>query len=70
MPRVSFRVPHDILEEFATEFRGQNQSVIIALLMRAAVADARRIRRKTILRTLTEPCASRPARHGAVNYRQ
>lgn len=69
MPRVSFRVPHDILEEFATEFRGQNHSVIIALLMRAAVAEERRKRREAIFRTLTEPCASRPTR-GAINRRR
>ena len=65
MPRVSFRVPDDIMEEFANEFRGQNQSVIIALLMHAAVAEARRARREAIFRRLTESCAPRPALHGA-----
>jgi hypothetical protein len=54
MARVTFRVPDDIKEEFDREFIGQNHGIIIALLMRAAVTEARRRRREDILRSLMQ----------------
>jgi hypothetical protein len=62
MATVNFSVPDDVKAEFDRVFGDQNKSAIIAELMRNAVAEAkRRKRREIIFRTLTERRAARPS---------
>jgi metal-responsive CopG/Arc/MetJ family transcriptional regulator len=61
MATVNFSVPDDVKAEFDKVFGGQNKSAVIADLMRKAVADVkRRKRREDIFRTLTKRRAERP----------
>jgi len=62
MATVNFSVPDDIKAEFDKVFGGQNKSAVIADLMRKAVAEVkRRKRRADIFRTLTQRRAERPS---------
>ena len=55
MATVNFSVPDDIKAEFDRVFDGQNKSAVIADLMRKAVVEVkRRKRREDIFRTLTQ----------------
>jgi metal-responsive CopG/Arc/MetJ family transcriptional regulator len=66
MATVNFSVPDDIKAEFDKAFGGQNKSAVIADLMRKAVADVkRRKRRENIFRVLTQRRAERPSRSDA-----
>jgi metal-responsive CopG/Arc/MetJ family transcriptional regulator len=61
MATVNFSVPDDVKNEFDRVFGKQNKSAVIADLMRRAVADEkRRKRRMTIFRELTRRRADRP----------
>jgi metal-responsive CopG/Arc/MetJ family transcriptional regulator len=58
---VNFSVPDDVKSEFDRVFGGQNKSAVIADLMRKAVAEVKRLRRREdIFRTLTQRRANRP----------
>lgn len=62
MATVNFSVPDEVKAEFDRVFGGQNKSAVIADLMRKAVADVkRRKRREDIFRTLTQRRAERPS---------
>ena len=62
MATVNFSVPDDIKAEFDKVFGGQNKSAVIADLMRNAVAEVkRRKRREDIFRKLTQRRAQRPS---------
>ena len=62
MATVNFSVPDDIKTEFDRVFGGQNKSAVIADLMRKAVAEVkRRKRREAIFRTLTQRRTERPS---------
>ena len=62
MATVNFSVPDDIKAEFDRAFGGQNKSAVIADLMRKAVAEVkRRKRREDIFRTLTQRRTERPS---------
>ena len=62
MATVNFSVPDDIKAEFDKVFGGQNKSAVIANLMRNAVAEVkRRKRREDIFQTLTQRRAQRPS---------
>jgi metal-responsive CopG/Arc/MetJ family transcriptional regulator len=62
MATVNFSVPDDVKSEFDRVFGGQNKSAVIADLMRKAVAEAKRLkRREDIFRTLTERRRTRPS---------
>ena len=62
MATVNFSVPDDIKAEFDKVFGAQNKGAVIADLMRKAVAEAkRRKRREDIFRTLTQRRAERPS---------
>ena len=62
MATVNFSVPDDVKIEFDKIFGGQNKSAVIADLMRKAVADVkRRKRREDIFRTLTQRRTERPS---------
>jgi metal-responsive CopG/Arc/MetJ family transcriptional regulator len=62
MATVNFSVPDDIKAEFDKVFGRQNKSAVIADLMRKAVAEVkRRKRREDIFRTLTQRRAQRPS---------
>lgn len=62
MATVNFSVPDDVKIEFDRAFGGQNKSAIIADLMRKAVAEAtRRKRREEIFRILTKRRGLRPS---------
>ena len=62
MATVNFSVPDDVKAEFDKVFGAQNKSAVIADLMRKAVAEVRRRkRREDIFRTLTQRRAERPA---------
>jgi len=66
MATVNFSVPDDIKAEFDKTFGGQNKSAVIADLMRKAVADVkRRKRRENIFRVLTQRRTERPSRSDA-----
>jgi metal-responsive CopG/Arc/MetJ family transcriptional regulator len=66
MATVNFSVPDDIKAEFDKAFGGQNKSAVIADLMRKAVADVkRRKRRENIFRVLTQRRTERPSRSAA-----
>jgi len=61
MATVNFSVPDDIKAEFDKVFGGQNKSAVIADLMRKAVAEVRRRkRREDIFRALTQRRTKRP----------
>jgi hypothetical protein len=65
MATVNFSVPDDIKAEFDKVFGGQNKSAVIANLMRNAVAEVkRRKRREDIFQTLTQRRAQRPSLSG------
>jgi metal-responsive CopG/Arc/MetJ family transcriptional regulator len=62
MATVNFSVPDDIKAEFDRAFGGQNKSAVIADLMRKAVAEVkRRKRREDIFRRLTQRRTERPS---------
>ena len=62
MATVNFSVPDDVKTEFDRVFGGQNKSAVIAELMRRAVAEVkRRKRREAIFRTLTQRRTQRPS---------
>jgi metal-responsive CopG/Arc/MetJ family transcriptional regulator len=62
MATVNFSVLDDIKAEFDRVFGGQNKSAVIADLMRKAVAEVkRRKRREDIFRTLTQRRKERPS---------
>ena len=62
MATVNFSVPDDIKAEFDKVFGGQNKSAVIAGLMRRAVAEVkRRKRREDIFRRLTQRRTERPS---------
>lgn len=62
MATVNFSVPDEIKEAFNRAFEGQNKSAVIAELMRKAVEEAeRRKRRQEAFRLLTEARKERPA---------
>ncbi len=61
MATVNFSVPDDVKKAFDRTFKNQNKSAVIAELMRQAVAEAeRKKRRKDIFATLTELRQQRP----------
>ncbi len=61
MATVNFSVPDAVKAEFDKAFGGENKSAIIADLMRKAVADAKRQkRREEVFRTLTQRRKRRP----------
>jgi metal-responsive CopG/Arc/MetJ family transcriptional regulator len=62
MATVNFSVPDEIKAEFDRVFGGQNKSAVIADLMRKAVAEVKRHkRREDIFRILTQRRKKRPA---------
>ncbi len=62
MATVNFSVPDDIKAEFDRAFGGQNKSAVIADLMRKAVAEVkRRKRREDLFRRLTQRRSERPS---------
>ena len=62
MATVNFSVPDDIKAEFDRVFGGQNKSAVIADLMRKAVAEVKRLkRREDIFRRLTQRRTERPS---------
>ena len=62
MATVNFSVPDEVKAEFDKAFGGQNKSAVIADLMRGAVAEVkRRRRREEIFRALTQRRAKRPS---------
>jgi hypothetical protein len=62
MATVNFSVPDDIKAEFDKHFGDQNKSAVIAELMRGALAEAkRRKRRESIFNALTQRRAQRPS---------
>jgi hypothetical protein len=59
---MNFSVPDDVREAFNREFAGQNKSAVITKLIREAVAEEeRRRRRLEAIRLLTERRKLRPA---------
>jgi metal-responsive CopG/Arc/MetJ family transcriptional regulator len=66
MATVNFSVPDEVKAEFDRVFGGQNKSAVIADLMRKAVAEVKRHkRREEIFRKLTERRSRRPSRTDA-----
>lgn len=62
MATVNFSVPDEVKRAFDRAFRDQNKSAVIADLMRRAVADVdRRKRRVELFRLLTERRSRRRA---------
>jgi metal-responsive CopG/Arc/MetJ family transcriptional regulator len=62
MATVNFSVPDEVKAAFDKTFKGQNKSAVIADLMRKAVDEAkRRKRREDIFRSLTERRRQRPS---------
>ncbi|MEX2123212.1 MAG: hypothetical protein WD795_04930 [Woeseia sp.] len=62
MATVNFSVPDEVKAAFDRTFKGQNKSAVIADLMRKAVDEAkRRKRREDIFRSLTEQRRQRPS---------
>lgn len=62
MATVNFSVPDDVKAAFDRVFKGQNKSAVIADLMRQAVAESkRRKRREDIFRLLTQRRSRRSA---------
>ena len=61
MATVNFSVPDDVKKAFDRAFKDRNKSAVIAELMRHAVTDAeRRKRRAKLFRVLTERRKDRP----------
>lgn len=61
MATVNFSVPEDVKNEFDRVFGKQNKSAVIADLMRKAVAEEKRRRRRmTLFRELTRTRGDRP----------
>lgn len=61
MATVNFSVPDAVKAEFDRMFGKENKSAVIAGLMRKAVADAKRQkRREEVFRSLTQRRALRP----------
>jgi metal-responsive CopG/Arc/MetJ family transcriptional regulator len=61
MAKVNFSVPNEVKAEFDQTFGGQNKSAVIADLMRKAVTEVKRLkRREDIFRILTQRRAIRP----------
>ncbi len=66
MATVNFSVPDEVKERFDRAFGDQNKSAIIAELMRRAVAeDERRKRRERLFQSLTKARPRRGARTSA-----
>lgn len=62
MATVNFSVPDDVKEAFDRTFEGRNKSAVVTDLMRRAVAEAERDRRRLeLFRRLTERRRQRPA---------
>lgn len=62
MATVNFSVPDDVKKAFDQTFKNQNKSAVIAELMRQAVAEAHRDKRRAeLFRMLTEQRKRRPA---------
>jgi metal-responsive CopG/Arc/MetJ family transcriptional regulator len=62
MATVNFSVPDEVKAEFDKVFGDQNKSAVIADLMRAAIAEAKRRKQREILfRTLTQRRTQRPS---------
>jgi len=62
MATVNFSVPEEVKRSFNRAFAGQDKSTIIAGLMRSAVEEAsRKKRRLEAFRKLTEGRSERPA---------
>lgn len=68
MAIVNFSVPDEVKKAFDRAFKNKNKSAVIADLMRRAVADAeRQKRRQEIFRQLTDGRRDRPpATAGAI----
>jgi hypothetical protein len=62
MATVNFSVPDDVKKAFDRTFKNRNKSAVIAELMRQAVAEAHRDKRRAeLFRMLTERRDRRPA---------
>ena len=62
MATVNFSVPEEVKQSFNQTFAGQDRSTIITGLMRRAVEEAtRKKRRQEAFRQLTEARSERPA---------
>jgi metal-responsive CopG/Arc/MetJ family transcriptional regulator len=62
MATVNFSVPEDVKEAFDKTFKNKNKSAVIADLMRRAVVEAHREKRRAeLFRTLTDRRKRRPA---------
>lgn len=61
MAIVNFSVPDDVKKAFDKTFKGQNKSAVIAELMRRAVTEAERTKRRAeLFRRLTDDRRRRP----------
>ena len=61
MATVNFSVPDDVKKAFDRAFKDQNKSAVIAELMRRAVAETERTKRRTeLFRRLTDDRRLRP----------
>lgn len=61
MATVNFSVPDDVKKAFDRAFKDQNKSAVIAELMRQAVAEAERTKRRAeLFRRLTDDRRLRP----------
>ncbi len=62
MAIVNFSVPDDVKKAFDKTFKGQNKSAVIAELMRRAVTEAERTKRRAeLFRRLTDDRRRRPS---------
>ena len=62
MATVNFSVPDEVKEAFNRAFEGENKSAVIARLMRQAVEDLERARRRqAVIERLTRARGQRPA---------
>ena len=62
MATVNFSVPAEVKQSFNRAFAGQDKSIIITELMRRAIEEAtRKKRRQEAFRRLTEGRSERPA---------
>lgn len=61
MATVNFSVPDEVKEAFDRTFKGKNKSAVIADLMRRAVSEAEREKRRAqIFKSLTDRRRRRP----------
>jgi hypothetical protein len=61
MATVNFSVPDDVKKAFDRAFKDQNKSAVIAELMRRAVAEVERTKRRAeLFRRLTDNRSRRP----------